>query len=186
MERELLLLGLLREQGMHGYQLIEFIENQMAACVNLKKPTAYFLLDKMAAAGWISYQQGQEGNRPPRRVYNITPEGETVFQRLLRENLGSYSTAHFPTDIGFAFADVLPAEETLSLLQQRRTIVEAQLAGALAVPDHAGSTQLIIDHQKHHLNSELEWLNQVIERFTRLVKSGHKHEAKRQSTNARR
>ena len=75
MERELLLLGLLREKGMHGYQLLEFIDTQMSMCVDLKKPTAYFLLERMTATGWIRFEQSQEGNRPPRRVYTITPKG---------------------------------------------------------------------------------------------------------------
>ena len=111
MERELLLLGLLRGHEMHGYQLMEFIDTQMASCVDLKKPTAYFLLDKMTAAGWIHFEQNQEGNRPPRRVYGITTEGEKAFQRLLRENLAAYEPARFISDIGLAFVDALPAEE---------------------------------------------------------------------------
>jgi DNA-binding PadR family transcriptional regulator len=187
LERELLLLGLLREQDMHGYQLLEFIDNQMASCVDLKKPTAYFLLDKMAAAGWISFEQGQEGHRPPRRVYSITPTGETVFQQLLRENLGSYESARFPTDIGLAFADALPLEEAHTLMTQRRSVIEEQLAGALAAPTHRGSAQLIIEHQIHHLTSELAWINLVIKRFKQLAqdekKAGHGH--KRQAIGAK-
>jgi DNA-binding PadR family transcriptional regulator len=164
-ERELLLLGLLRVQGMHGYQLLEFVETQMAFCVDLKKPTAYFLLDKMAVAGWISFEQGQEGNRPPRRVYNITPEGEAVFQRLLRENMATYSPARFATDIGLAFSEALPKQESIHLLEQRRIAVQEQLDGALAAPPHPGGIQLIIEHQIHHLTSELQWLTDVILRL---------------------
>ncbi len=165
MERELLLLGLLRAHGMHGYQLLEFVDTQMAFCVDLKKPTAYFLLDKMAAAGWISFEQGQEGNRPPRRVYHITPEGEVVFQRLLRENLASYAPTRFATDIGLAFADVLSKPESAHLLEQRRIAVQEQLTAAQNAPPHPGGVQLIIEHQIHHLMSELQWLNDVIKRM---------------------
>jgi DNA-binding PadR family transcriptional regulator len=163
LERELLLLGLLREQEMHGYQLLEFIDAQMSTCVDLKKPTAYFLLDKMTAAGWIRYEQNQEGHRPPRRVYTITPEGEAVFQKLLRENLGSYQPARFATDIGLAFIDTLPPTEALALLRSRRNAAQAQLAVVQAAPAHPGGAQLMIAHQVHHLTSELGWLDQVIE-----------------------
>ena len=51
MERELLLLGFLRREQAHGYRLNEFIEREMTACTDIKKPTAYFLLDKMAHEG---------------------------------------------------------------------------------------------------------------------------------------
>ena len=161
MERELLLLGLLREHGMHGYQLLEFIDTQMSSCIDLKKPTAYFILEKMAANGWISFEQGQEGNRPPRRVYHITPDGEAMFQRLLRENLSSYPTVQFASDIGLAFADSLPRDEVSQLLLQRRSEVERQLAAVTAAPPHHGGAQLIIEHQVHFLKAELNWLDQV-------------------------
>jgi DNA-binding PadR family transcriptional regulator len=57
MDRQLLLLGLLRRQEMHGYQLNEFIEEKMHSCIDLKKPTAYYLLDKLAQAVLMSVKQ---------------------------------------------------------------------------------------------------------------------------------
>ncbi|MGD8597706.1 MAG: helix-turn-helix transcriptional regulator, partial [Anaerolineae bacterium] len=76
MERELLLLGLLRSQDMHGYQLHEAIDSHLGMGVQLTKPTAYRLLSNMADDGWVTFREEQEGNRPPRRVYAITPKGE--------------------------------------------------------------------------------------------------------------
>ncbi len=166
MDRELLLLGLLRRQDMHGYQLHEFINQSMSSCVDLKKPTAYFLLDKMAAAGWISETEAQEGNRPPRRVYQLTTEGEAAYQRLLRENLATHHATRFPGDIGLAFLDSLPAAESRSLLQQRRDDLAHELAEAQAIPRHAGTAQWVIDHLIHHLQSELTWLDEVNHRIS--------------------
>ena len=114
MDRELLLLGLLRQSGMHGYKIIEFIERDLAICTDLKKPTAYFLLDKLAQNGWISWSEEREGNRPPRRIYAITAEGEAQFQQLLRANLGQYEPLKFTSDIALAFANELPPAELLA------------------------------------------------------------------------
>src|SRR5512145_2547360 len=116
MERELLLLGFLHREHAHGYRLNEFIEHEMATCTDIKKPTAYFLLDKMAQQGWITMRETRAGNRPPRRVYRLTAKGETQYQQLLRENLGSFIAAKFPGDIGLAYADDLDPQEVLSLL----------------------------------------------------------------------
>src|SRR5689334_24991696 len=107
MDRELLLLGLLRRAHMHGYQLHEFIERDLATCTDLKKPTAYFLLDKMTRLGWITQREEREGNRPARRVYQVTAAGEAQFQQLLRENLSGSATTRFTGDIGLIFADTL-------------------------------------------------------------------------------
>ena len=165
MERELLLLGLLRRAHMHGYQLHEFIERDLATCTDLKKPTAYFLLDKMTRLGWVAQREEREGNRPPRRVYQVTPAGEAQFQRLLRENLGSHAITRFPGDAGLMFADALPPAEALALLGERRMALEADLVAARAAPPHAGAPQLIIEHRIVHLESELRWLDEVMDRL---------------------
>jgi DNA-binding PadR family transcriptional regulator len=165
MERELLLLGILRQMRMYGYQLHEFIERDLSSCTDLKKATTYFLLDKMAKKGWISQIEEREGNRPPRQVYEITPEGEQVFQRLLRENLRTHTSARFAGDIGIAYADSLPAHELQELLALRRKALVEELEIARAVPEHQGSIQLLLEHRVVHLQAELAWLDTIINRF---------------------
>lgn len=164
MERELLLLGVLRHGEMHGYQLHDFIERNMSFCTDLKKPTAYFLLDKMQESGWVTVKEAREGNRPQKRIYKLTSKGEDAFQELLRENLSHFSAAKTGSDIGLAFIDSMPAEDAQQLLVQRRDAIAEQVAEFERVPAHAGSYQLLIDHQLHYLRSELEWLNLVIRR----------------------
>ena len=165
MDRELLLLGVLRQHGMHGYQVHEFIDRYLASCTDLKKPTAYFLLDKLAKAGWITHEQMQEGHRPPRRVYQLTPQGEAEYQRLLRENLAGYIPAYFVSDIGVAFLDELPVDEALGRLRQRRRLIVAELEIAQAAPPHPGSLQWLVEHRVRHLRAELEWLDEILARL---------------------
>jgi DNA-binding PadR family transcriptional regulator len=165
MNRELLLLGLLRQADMHGYKLIEFIERDLSLCTNLKKPTAYFLLDKLAQKGWILWTEEREGNRPPRRIYQITPEGEKQFQRLLREALRQVEPVKFSDDIPLAFAGDMPREELLELLAGRRAGLQEALEAVQRTPPHPGLFQLLIDHQRVHLQSELHWLDEVMERI---------------------
>lgn len=166
MERELLLLGLLRQEGRHGYELYDFIERTMQACVDLKRPTAYYLLDKLAKGGYIEEREEQVGNRPPRRVYRLTAAGDTYYQQLLRDNLGGHRPPPFPDTIGLAFLDDVPAAEALTLLSRRRAVIAAELDGLRAVPDHPGSLQLVIDHQTAYLAAELAWLDGVIHHLT--------------------
>lgn len=165
MDRELLLLGLLRRGDTHGYQLHEFINRYMASCVDLKKPTAYYLLDRMAAAGWVTRTDQQEGSRPPRRVYAITPEGEDAFRLLLRQNLAAHHPARFPGDIGLAFLDALPLAEVRIHLLARRAALASEISELADVPLHAGSLQLMVEHRARHLTAELDWLDTVLARL---------------------
>jgi DNA-binding PadR family transcriptional regulator len=152
-------------QEMHGYQLNELIDSHLGTSIHLKKPTAYRLLNQMTDDGWITFREEREGNRPPRRVYAITPNGEAAFQRLLRKSLADYKAVDFVGNIGLLFLDVLPAEETASLLQDRRTIVADLLQETQTHAGHHGGFQLVLEHQTRHLATELEWLDEVITRI---------------------
>ena len=77
-DRSLLLLGVLMGQDQHGYQINEFIERALCRVTTMKKPTAYALLERLAARGYISVHREQSGNRPPRKVYSITPAGQAL------------------------------------------------------------------------------------------------------------
>ncbi|MBK8835593.1 MAG: hypothetical protein IPO29_12335 [Anaerolineae bacterium] len=50
MEREMLLLGLLRNGEMHGYQLNDYIERTPSFCADVKKATAYSCWTRWKAA----------------------------------------------------------------------------------------------------------------------------------------
>lgn len=150
---------------MHGYQLAEFIDHNLAACTDLKKATAYFLLDKMYASGWVDFEEEQEGKRPTRRIYHITPEGEAAFQRLLRENLASYPQTFFAGDIGLGFLDNLTRAEALALLQQRRAAIAEQYTALETAPVHPGGFQWILEHRAAYLKAELTWLDTILERI---------------------
>jgi len=161
MERKLLLLGMLRVQEMHGYQINELIDSHLGTSIQLKKPTVYKLLGTMVDDGWINYREEQEGNYPTRRVYAITPQGEAAFQELLRENLAEYKPVSYLNNIGIIYLDVLPAEESASLLSQRREEVEGFLRKVEADEEHGGF-EFMLSYHINHLKAELEWLDEVI------------------------
>ena len=73
----------------------------------------------MEKDGWVTHIQEQEGNRPQRRVYSVTEDGEAAFYRLLRENLSTHPSPEFPGVVGLDFLYMLPSEEAVSLLEKR-------------------------------------------------------------------
>jgi DNA-binding PadR family transcriptional regulator len=162
MERKLLLLGLLRSQELHGYQINELIDAHLGTSIQLKKPTVYKLLGDMENDGWIRYHEEQEGNYPTRRVYRITQEGLDAFQQLLRRNLASYRPVSYLNSIGIVFLDTLPGEEAAALLRQRREEVESLAEILRADEQHQGGFQLLLSYHLGQLNAELEWLDEVI------------------------
>ena len=175
MDRKLLLLGLLRNQEMHGYRLNEHLGANAGMAITLKKSTAYNLLNKMEKDGWISHHEEREGNRPPRRVYTITAEGEAAFQRILRKRLALYPTPQLPCLISLSFLDVLPKDEALSLLQERRQQIASLLEEvhgthtthtSHTAEGHFGSGHLGLVYIQRFYVTELEWLDEVIRQLS--------------------
>lgn len=162
MEREILLLGLLRQNEMYGYQINEIIETQIGSSLKLTKPTTYRLVQKMAEEGWVSFRDEKEGNRPTRRVYAITPEGSERFQEMLKTSLATFEGAENPSVIGLAFLAGLRRREATTLLQTRleslRTMLEEKIAGASQREEFS----ILVENEILHLSAEIEWLSGVI------------------------
>ena len=162
MEKKLLLLGLLLSHGMHGYQLNEVLQQNPGTPISLKKSNAYKLLSDMEKDGWVTHVQEQEGNRPQRRVYSVTKDGEAAFYRLLRENLSTHSSPEFPSVVGLDFMYMLPAEEAVSLLEKRRQVVDDKFQQLDDISVEMRQSHLSIDYLHQYYAKEIEWLSDVI------------------------
>lgn len=165
MERKLLLLGLLRQNKMYGYQINEMIEAHIGNSIRLTKPTTYRILHSMAEDGWVAFREEKEGNRPPRRVYEITPEGEMQFQEYLKQCLGEYQPTENISAISLAFIDTLPPNETIPLLEKRQAAIEYTLQSRFESEATQSNYEIIVENQILHLSAELEWLKDVIGRL---------------------
>ncbi|RKN85228.1 PadR family transcriptional regulator [Paenibacillus ginsengarvi] len=164
-ERELLVLGLLMTQSQHGYQINEFIENNLGRVSDMKKATAYSILKRLDLAGYVDVSTEQEGNRPPRQIYTITASGEQRFHELLRGVLANVEHVTPSGDIGLMFIDHLKADEALALLEERLKETERLLGVFAAVPahGHGKGVDLSISHRIALLKCDRDWLTATIQ-----------------------
>lgn len=163
-DRKLLLLGLLRIQAMHGYQLNQFLDEHLDFIASLKPSTAYYSLERMAEEGLVQTHAEQPGRRPARQIYDITAAGETLYQELLRGNLARYDVGESGDDIGIGFLVDLPRVEAEACLAQKRAILQGkieqfeEMAGRLALSD---ATHLTVRRTLHRLRADEVWLDEV-------------------------
>lgn len=162
MNRQLLLLGILLDGRMHGYKLNEYVEHTMGLYTDLKKPTVYYVLEKLEKDGYVQQKTEREGKRPERRVYQITDKGRTYFLDLLRQHLSDYKRIYYGDDIGIAFMDQLSKGEVRQLLAQKQEKILALLQQFSEVPDHGGNWRYLIKHNIAHLEADIAWLNGIL------------------------
>jgi DNA-binding PadR family transcriptional regulator len=165
MDHVLLLLGLLKLQDMHGYQLGDLIDRRLKYLTDLKKPTLYHLLGRLEAEGAVTKSVSRKGNRPERYTYRLTTSGAARFQQLLRQNLQDAHAAYFNDDMGLLFLSELPAAEARQFLEQKRARIEeaaAHLQGALALHNPNTPAYYTLRHHELHLQAERAWLDELL------------------------
>lgn len=163
---ELLLLGLLEKEEMHGYRLHEFLENQLSFVSDLKRPTAYRLLEQLYRRGLVEREAERSGRRPERLVYQITPAGRSRFEKLLRAQLATAERVMHTGNIALLFSDRIPVDERRGLLRRRLASAREQRSiFAEIVNAHASgrTAHLALTHDLAHLDVEIAWLANLIE-----------------------
>jgi PadR family transcriptional regulator PadR len=81
----LLLLGLLSQRDMYGYELTHELQSQTNGVYSLMEGSLYPVLYKMVDAGYISDRKELVGKRMTRVYYHLEPAGEKHFEELLAE-----------------------------------------------------------------------------------------------------
>ena len=134
----------------------------MAALAPLKRSTAYYTLVRLERDAYVTQEIEREGNRPERRVYEITEAGRARFFALLRAQLGGFARTYYSDNAGVAFMDRLASAETARLLVQKRERVTEVMDQFRALPDRGESWRHVVEHDVAHLEAELVWIDIVL------------------------
>jgi DNA-binding PadR family transcriptional regulator len=165
MERDLVLLGVLRQGAMHGYRIAEIVEKELSSAVELKRSTTYYLLERLAKDGYLHRDRVPAGKRPTRYVYQLTERGKSRFFELLRQNLEGPNEVRFAGDAGLAFLDELEPSEVATLLARKLSSLEEALEAVRTSPPSQGQSDLLWAHQESFLVQEIAWVEQLIEQL---------------------
>ena len=85
---DLVLLSLLAERPMHGYQAnLELERREVRDWAAISKPQVYYSLDKLAQLGLIREAESDEATTgPERKVYATTPRGRSALADMLERD----------------------------------------------------------------------------------------------------
>lgn len=163
----LYILGLIKRYGpQHGYQIRKTIAEQLADFTQIKLPTIYYHLTKMASDGLLTAASEKPGARPEKTVYSVTDKGEAAYRKLLAGLLQAEYRPAFVNDAVFYFSDHNSPAELRRYLQHYTKTLRNTLGviGAhrketlLFVPDDARTmVDILFSHHEHHYKAELSW-----------------------------
>lgn len=124
----LLVLGAVRERGRaHGYQVRADLESWGGHEWSTAKPgSIYHALKQMARQDLLRAHESapSDAGGPPRVEYELSPEGDEEFLRLLRDALSRHDQKIDLLTAGVGFIVCLPRAEAVALLRTRLAALE--------------------------------------------------------------
>lgn len=164
---ELALLGYVRGQPMHGYEIYQRLLNPsgLGNVWRIKQPLLYAYLKRLEAAGLLHATVEAQTERPPRRLLAITAEGEKAFYRWLvqpvargRElRLEFLAKLYFARREGHAIALALLDAQ----LQQFGDWLDRLNTHRCNLPNEAVYERLVIDYRRGQVSAAIGWLKTV-------------------------
>ena len=112
---QFLMLRILYEKPMHGYQLMEEIEEKSCGCHKIKTGSIYTLLRRMEERGLLESRWEKVEGGPDKRVYTVTGNGvealrmglkSIVKRKMLFDDLARFYVEHFENMEGGEKPDV--------------------------------------------------------------------------------
>jgi len=158
-KNELVVLGLLNQKSMHGYQLHQEIERtgmEIWAEVNLS--SIYNTLNRLEQSKMVRPKKERPGRMPERSVYHITKSGKEKLAFLLEQVLSDNKIRPADLMLGIFFVKGLPKRKALDCLKSKVEVMQKLLQGLLkAEKSAAGDTPFpwaffmrgTIDHLKN-------------------------------------
>jgi DNA-binding PadR family transcriptional regulator len=161
------ILGLLKQQPMHGYQLSRELGASLGGFWRASYGSLYPTLRRLERDGLVEPVAGAPTGGRRKTVYRITDRGERTFLEQLQETPPDGSSEDTRFRVRFAFFRYLPPETRIRLLERRRTFLAERLR---TIDDSLDShregaddyTLALMEHGRAATESDIEWLDDLI------------------------
>lgn len=183
---EMAILGLLKEQELHGYELKKRLVDTLGFASGVSFGSLYPALARLETAGAVEAAVGSAPAGPStgslsgelaafrarkgsargsrgKKVYRITPRGEALFEELLATETQSSDDQRL-FNLRLAFARYLPPDARLGMLERRRAHLVERLiqlrTRVKAVRD--AYARSLVEHDQEAAEHDLSWIERLI------------------------
>lgn len=169
MSTDLVLLGLLYIDDFYGYEIMKIIKSVMLQITDITTGTLYYKLKGLEKKGLVSHLQEQEGKRPVRLRYSITPEGREEFKRMAQENINRAGRPYWPVMPSLFFINLLDPDESSKAISNRIDRMETELGRLAELKDQIEKSRgpfqarLIVQHGIEHIRIDIEILHRFLD-----------------------
>lgn len=166
-EHELLLLGLLKENPKHGYEIKRKIKEILTLFAGVDPKSIYYPLRILEKRGLVIKRTGKSGRRPQRLVYELTENGQSRFDELLTKSFLNFKRPQFSLDLSLYFLHYIRPRIAKRRLRARMHILKnlscslKQMLGSLKEKRPLTLTY-ILEHNYQMVETEFQFLTGLI------------------------
>ena len=189
---ELAILGLLKEQPLHGYELKKRLGDTLGFLWGVSYGSLYPALRRLERAGAIEIvapratapapapmpatgsidgetaaariRRLPKPTRRTRKQYRLTPRGDQLFAELLTGDDAPGADEEKAFALKFAFCRHLASDARLALLERRRAGLQERLAQAQGATPRRGDRYIrsLAEHRTESTTRDVAWLDELI------------------------
>lgn len=157
----LILLGLLQNKPMHGYDIEAIIkESGMRHWAQIGTSTIFATLNRLADKGLLGIREEREGNRPIRKVFHLTRKGRDALKTEMKKGLSSSAPLYSSRITAAVFAARQTPETagnlidpTIIALKERRQMLREKEDQA-----EEKSEKVLLQYQRQLVDAEIKAL----------------------------
>lgn len=160
------LLGFLRGRPQHGYAIHQQVSDPagLGPVWRLKISQLYALLHKLEEAGYVIATPEAQENRPPRKMFHLTPAGEAAFLDWVESPVAHGRSLRLEFLVKLYLARREGADVAAQLVAAQRTRVQEWLVDVERQARQAANTgaygSLVNQFRQGQIEAMLTWLNQ--------------------------
>lgn len=157
------MLALLAKEPSHGYQLRAQLQVALGPLADaFNGGQVYVTLGRLEKAGLVTSERIGQGDRPDRKVYDLTPDGrERVMEWLRDTSWPKPAPAEFHLKLVSAAAAGLADPVAIVDMQRRALLGGLREAQRAALAEPAGSVSgLLLEGVVLRLQADLRWLEE--------------------------
>jgi PadR family transcriptional regulator AphA len=166
MSYKYLILGLLMERPMSGYDIKKEVKRTLGAITSASYGTLYPTLHKLLAEGCVEMQEIPQRSRPSKKLYSLTPQGQDELTTWLRQPaIGDQIRREFLLKL--YLAKTLGEQELRTIVTNRRLETELLLHSLQQDMQNAKNPQQqwVVDYALAMCEAEMNWLKQFESQF---------------------
>jgi DNA-binding PadR family transcriptional regulator len=165
---DLVVLGLLKEKPMHGYELKQRLGDQFGTFGRFSYGSLYPTLTRLAKAGSVEMEHAKGEIKRRKNVYVITPAGEKILDELLEDAGPSVTEERNAFMVRLAFFRYTKPETRRQLLEGRRGYLQTyrlKMANSLKnLRDRMDAYSVeLMQHGITEAEHDIRWLDDMLE-----------------------